>query len=95
VLFVFALVRVLTIIRFTPGGIGMVEAMLIAGLVAAGGERAEVTAAVLVFRGITWLLPVPIGALTYLAWRHGQRRWRPRLGEAAPVVPTEPGSPPA
>jgi len=74
VLFVFASTRLLTAVRFTPGGAGVVEALLIGGLVAAGGEHAEVAAAVLLFRVLTWLLPVPIGGLTYLAWRRQQAR---------------------
>jgi uncharacterized protein (TIRG00374 family) len=74
VLSVFAFARLVTMVRFTPGGAGVVEAVLIAGLVAAGGPVAEVTAAVLVFRALTWLLPVPIGAATYLAWRLQIRR---------------------
>jgi uncharacterized membrane protein YbhN (UPF0104 family) len=74
VLAVFALARLLTVVRFTPGGAGAIEAVLIAGLAAPGGQGAEVAAAVLVFRGLTWLLPVPIGALAYVGWR----RWRTR-----------------
>jgi uncharacterized membrane protein YbhN (UPF0104 family) len=85
VLFVFASTRLLTAVRFTPGGAGVVEALLIGGLVAAGGERAEVAAAVLLFRALTWLLPVPIGGLTYLAWRRQQSR-RPPARDAAPAV---------
>jgi putative heme transporter len=74
VLAVFAFARLVTMIRLTPGGAGIVEATLIAGLVAAGGNRAAVAAAVLVFRALTWLLPVPIGALAYLSWRRQQTR---------------------
>ena len=76
VLAVFATARLATMIRFTPGGAGVVEAILIGGLVAAGGPEAGVTAAVLVFRALTWLLPVPLGVLTYLGWRgkHLHRR---------------------
>jgi uncharacterized protein (TIRG00374 family) len=69
VLSVFALARLVTMVRFTPGGAGVVEAVLIGGLVAAGGPAGLVTAAVLVFRALTWLLPVPLGAVTYLIWR--------------------------
>jgi uncharacterized protein (TIRG00374 family) len=78
VLAVFALARLLTLVRFTPGGAGATEAVLIAGLAAAGGRQEEVAAAVLVFRGLTWLLPVPIGALAYVSWR----RWRARAKSA-------------
>jgi putative heme transporter len=89
VLAVFALGRLLTLVRFTPGGAGATEAVLIAGLAAAGGERAEVAAAVLVFRGLTWLLPVPIGVLAFVSWR----RWRARAGSAGKVgAATEPSA---
>jgi uncharacterized membrane protein YbhN (UPF0104 family) len=64
VLFVFAGARLATAIRFTPGGAGVVEAVLIGGLVAFGGDPAQVTASVLVFRALTWLLPVPLGGPT-------------------------------
>jgi uncharacterized membrane protein YbhN (UPF0104 family) len=46
VLAVFAFARLATAIPFTPGGVGFVEAVLIAGLTAAGGDRDAVTAAV-------------------------------------------------
>jgi putative heme transporter len=97
VLFVFACGRLVTAVRFTPGGAGVVEAVLIGGLVAFGGDPAQVTASVLVFRALTWLLPVPLGALTYLGWRWRQhRRTVPAAAaEAAAAAPAEPQSPPA
>jgi uncharacterized protein (TIRG00374 family) len=66
---VFAFARLATAIPFTPGGIGFVEAVLIGGLTAAGGDRAEVTAAVLVYRALTWGLPILVGIVCYLWWR--------------------------
>jgi len=69
VLAVFAFARLATAIPFTPGGAGVVEAVLIGGLVAAGGPREQVTAAVLVFRALTWALPILIGVVCYLWWR--------------------------
>jgi putative heme transporter len=86
VLFVFASTRLVTMVRFTPGGAGVIEALLIGGLVAAGGDRAEVAAAVLVFRALTWLLPVPLGGLTYLAWRRQQARRRALAQDGSPVA---------
>ena len=52
----------------TPGGIGAVEAALTAGLVATGMHGTEATSSVLLFRLLTFWLPVPIGwlALNYL-----------------------------
>ncbi|HEX6673791.1 MAG TPA: lysylphosphatidylglycerol synthase transmembrane domain-containing protein [Actinomycetes bacterium] len=69
VLAVFAFARLATAIPITPGAAGLVEAVLIGGLVAAGGDRPEVTAAVLVFRALTWGLPILVGVVTYLWWR--------------------------
>ena len=70
----FALVRLASALPITPGGLGVVELGLAAALVLAGGDRAQVVAAVLVFRALTFLLPIPIGACTRLLWRRTQRR---------------------
>jgi uncharacterized membrane protein YbhN (UPF0104 family) len=35
--------------------------VLFAGLVAGGGAKPPVVAAVLVYRALTWLLPTPVG----------------------------------
>ena len=52
----------------TPGGIGAVEAALTAGLAAAGVPGAVAASAVLLFRLLTFWLPIPFGwgALRYL-----------------------------
>jgi uncharacterized membrane protein YbhN (UPF0104 family)/membrane-associated phospholipid phosphatase len=77
VLAVFAFMRLLTIVPFTPGSAGVVELLLIAPLVAAGGDREQVTAAVLVYRALTWGLQIPIGVACYLWWRRSQLRAQP------------------
>jgi len=55
----------------TPGGLGAVEAALTAGLTAAGLHGATAISSVLLFRTVTFWLPVPLGwaALTYLQHR--------------------------
>jgi uncharacterized membrane protein YbhN (UPF0104 family) len=52
----------------TPGGVGAVEAALTAGLVATGMHGTEAASSVLLFRLLTFWLPVPVGwaALSYL-----------------------------
>jgi uncharacterized membrane protein YbhN (UPF0104 family) len=45
----------------TPGGLGTVEAALTAGLVAAGMHGTQAASAVLLFRLLTFWLPVPVG----------------------------------
>ncbi|MGY1660809.1 YbhN family protein [Geodermatophilus sp. SYSU D00705] len=85
---VFAFARLLTAIPFTPGGLGVVEVALIAGLAAAGGDRSLVAAAVLVYRVLTYVLPIPLGLGTYLFWRHN-RSWRrpPNTAPRTALVP--------
>jgi uncharacterized protein (TIRG00374 family) len=79
---VFAFARLLTAIPFTPGGLGVVELALITGLAAAGGDRASVAAAVLIFRALTYVLPIPLGLVTYVIWRR-KKSWR-RAPNSAP-----------
>jgi uncharacterized protein (TIRG00374 family) len=56
----------------TPGGLGAVEAALTAGLTAAGVPGPVAISAVLLFRLMTFWLPVPLGwaALNYLERRN-------------------------
>jgi len=75
VLVVFAFARLATVLPFTPGGIGVVELVLIGWLTAAGGDPEQVTAAVLVYRALTWALPILIGICCYVWWH--QSRLRP------------------
>jgi putative heme transporter len=85
---VFAFARLLTAIPFTPGGLGVIELALITGLAAAGGPRAAVAAAVLTFRALTYVLPIPIGLATYVFWQRN-RSWRrePNSAPRTDLVP--------
>lgn len=85
---VFAFARLLTAVPFTPGGLGIIELALITGLAAAGGDRALVAAAVLVFRALTFVLPIPIGLGTYVFWQRN-RSWRrpPNSAPRTELVP--------
>ena len=85
VLAVFAFARLATAVPFTPGGAGVVEAVLIGGLVAGGGEADQVTAAVLVYRALTWALPIVVGIGCYLWWRR-QRQAASRPAASPGVV---------
>jgi uncharacterized membrane protein YbhN (UPF0104 family) len=68
----FAFVRLLTALPITPGGLGITELGLIGTLTAGAGPAAaaQVTAAVLLYRAVTYLPPIPLGAITYLIWQH-------------------------
>jgi len=94
VLAAFSFLRLVSALPITPGGLGVVELGLTAGLVAAGAPRAETVAAVLVYRALTYLLPIPFGMAAYLKWRKGSAARRERLAAmGTPVAPAGPGTP--
>ena len=71
VLAAFAFVRLISALPVTPGGVGVVElgyaAVLTIGL--DDVTSAQVVAAILVFRAVTYLLPIPLGLVSYVVWR--------------------------
>ena len=71
VLAVFAVTRLVTMIPITPGALGVAELSYVAGLSAVGVAPATATGAVLLFRFLTWFLPIPLGAAAWLMWRRG------------------------
>ena len=72
---VFAFGRLLAAVPITPGGVGFVELGYIGGLTAAGGNEAQVVAAVLMFRVLTYGIQIPLGGFTYVIWRM-KKSWR-------------------
>jgi uncharacterized membrane protein YbhN (UPF0104 family) len=78
-----AVERLLTLIPITPGGAGVVEVGTTAALIALGGEPAVVTAGLLLFRGFTFLLEIPVGGTTLAIWLLRNRR---RTGASSGVV---------
>jgi putative heme transporter len=75
-----ALIRILTTVPITPGGLGVVELGLTGALVSFGGHRAPVVAAVLLYRVLTYVPPIAIGGVCLLVWR--------RLGGAVAAAPS-------
>jgi uncharacterized protein (TIRG00374 family) len=82
----FAFVRLISAIPITPGGLGVVELGLTAAL--ANGESTALTtkaaAAVLLYRALTFLLPIPVGAGCYVFWRVNHS-WREQRDVTVPV----------
>ena len=66
---------VATVISITPGGVGVAEVVYTAVYVAVLGSSAHdsVLAGVLLYRTLTYLLPMVTGAICYLIWRIQQR----------------------
>jgi uncharacterized membrane protein YbhN (UPF0104 family) len=77
VLAAFSFVRLISALPITPGGVGVVELGYAAALTLGLDEAttAQVVAAILVFRAITYVLPIPLGAASYVLW-HRNRSWR-------------------
>jgi len=85
----FAFVRLLTVLPITPGGLGITELGLI-GVLAAGADHtvaAQVTAAVLLYRAVTYLPPIPLGAIACLAWRYAPTLIHPKPSGPAITLP--------
>lgn len=64
-----SLVRLLTALPITPGGIGIAELGLVGMLTQLGGDEAAVVAAVLLFRALTFLPPILLGMVVAFTWR--------------------------
>ncbi len=61
----FGLANVLAAIPITPGGLGVVEAVLISTLLGFGLDRGTATISVVTYRLAQFWLPIPLGALAY------------------------------
>ncbi len=64
----FAFARLITAIPVTPGGVGLIELGYVGVYTQFGAPENAVVAAVLVFRMVSYLLPIPLGGLAYLLW---------------------------
>jgi putative heme transporter len=91
---VWAIVRGLTVVPLMPGGVGVSELAYVAMLTPIAGTQYvnQVTAGVLIYRILTWLLMIPAGGVALGLWRVGLRRAEERASEAAEVssTPTPP-----
>jgi uncharacterized protein (TIRG00374 family) len=68
-------------IPITPGGLGTADAVYIAVMVAAGASHSVAVAGDLVFRTLTYLLPIPVGGITYVIWRRKKSWLKPGCAE--------------
>jgi uncharacterized membrane protein YbhN (UPF0104 family) len=82
VLAVFAVTRLVTMIPLTPGALGVAELSYVAGLTAVGVGPAAAAGTVLLFRFLTWFVPIPLGAVAWVLWRRGAGQ--PRQPSGAP-----------
>jgi uncharacterized protein (TIRG00374 family) len=69
VVLAYASAELLAQIPFTPGGLGFVEAGLVGTLTLAGVPGPEALAATLLYRLVSYWLPIPVGGVAYLLFR--------------------------
>ena len=81
------------------GGLGLLlhsDTLLgLVGILTAGAghsDSVQVTAAVLLYRAVTYLPPIPLGALACLSWRHAPALLGARRREPVPAVQRDDGS---
>ncbi len=67
----FGLANVLAAIPVTPGGLGVVEAVLTSALVGFGSPRGTAVLGVVLYRLVNFWLPIPVGGLAYLSLKVG------------------------
>ena len=84
VLSAYGVAGLIGLVPITPGGLGVVEGVLVPGLVVLGGASGPVVLGVLTWRLLQFWLPVPVAALAWLSLRlgigEGGRRPDPRRG---------------
>jgi uncharacterized protein (TIRG00374 family) len=76
-LIAFGLANVVAAIPITPGGLGIVEGVLIPTLVAFGAPYSVALVGVVAYRVVQFWLPIPIGGLAYVSLRAGALRHAP------------------
>jgi uncharacterized protein (TIRG00374 family) len=67
----YGLANILAVIPITPGGLGVVEGVLIPTLVGFGTPKATAILGVLSYRLVNFWLPIPLGGVAYLSLRFG------------------------
>jgi hypothetical protein len=79
----YGLANVLAVVPVTPGGLGIIEGVLVPSLVAFGSPRGVAIFGVISWRLVNFWLPIPVSAMTYLSLRAGPLQHHPtreRLG---------------
>jgi uncharacterized protein (TIRG00374 family) len=94
---VYLTVQLVRQVPLSPGGIGVIEVALVAGLVSVGAPQAAAAAVVLTYRLLSCWLIIPIGGLAYAILRREHAApAKPTQTSLTPTRPTpsEPAGPP-
>ena len=82
---VYSFSRLLSAVPITPGGVGVIDLGYIGGLVNFDStEKAQIVAAVLLFRLLTYGIQIPLGAFTYVIWQRN-KSWRRDPPDVDPI----------
>jgi uncharacterized protein (TIRG00374 family) len=82
----YGLANVAAIIPISPGGLGVIEAVLIPSLVGFGTPRAVAVLAVVSWRLFNFWAPIPAAGVSYLSLRTQRWRNRHRIRDGRPAV---------
>jgi uncharacterized protein (TIRG00374 family) len=89
----YGLANVMAVLPITPGGLGVVEGVLVPTLVGFGSPRGVAILGVITYRLVNFWLPIPVGALSYLSLRvepgASRRRRTEELEELAEAAERE------
>lgn len=87
-LMLYSVGRIATVVNITPGGVGVAEVVYTAVYVAVLGESVQdnIVAGVLVYRALTYVLPMFTGLVSYVIWRVMRHR---ELHRGSPVQTRE------
>lgn len=85
----FGLANVLAAIPVTPGGLGVVEAILTSALVGFGTPRGTAVLGVIMYRLVNFWLPIPVGGLSYVSLKVGRAASRDERAAALRQVAEE------
>ncbi len=90
-LMAYGLANILAAIPITPGGLGVVEFVLVSMITGFGPTAGEALSGVLAYRAVNFWLPIPFGGLAYasLEFERGRptSKLRDYLGRRFPVPP--------
>lgn len=86
----YGLANILAVIPITPGGLGIIEGVLIPSLHGFGAPLATAGVAVLGYRLVNFWLPIPVGGGAYLSLRFESLGWLQRLREAREEIVEHP-----
>ncbi len=91
----YGLANILAVIPITPGGLGIIEGVLIPTLVGFHVPKTIAILGVLSYRLVNFWLPIPLGGAAYLSLRwgpHGRRLLRRASPAGGPSGPAAPGA---